>query len=65
MKIMFKKHRGIPVHGLIRLLNLVIRGWANYHKGICAKRTLAKMGTFIYKHLKRLTKYQHGNKNRL
>jgi RNA-directed DNA polymerase len=64
IKSMFKNNRGIPAHGLIRLLNPVIRGWSNYHKGICAKRTFAKLGTFIYGQLKRWAKYQHGNKNR-
>ena len=64
IKSMFKNNRGIPAHGLIRLLNPVIRGWSNYNKGICAKRTFAKLGTFIYLQLKRWAKYQHGNKNR-
>ena len=64
IKSMFKNNRGIPAHGLIRLLNPVIRGWSNYHKGICAKRTFAKLGTFIYWQLKRWAKYQHGNRNR-
>ncbi|MEA1981394.1 MAG: group II intron maturase-specific domain-containing protein [candidate division Zixibacteria bacterium] len=61
VKAIFKKNRGIPAHGLIRLLNPVIRGWSNYHKGICAKDTFAKLGTFIYWQLKRWAKYQHGN----
>jgi len=64
LKLLFKSYRGIPAHGLIRLLNPVIRGWANYHKGICAKKAFAKLGTFIYRQLKRWAKYQHGNKNR-
>ena len=64
VKAMFKNHRGIPAHGLIRLLNPVIRGWSNYHKGICAKSAFAKLGTFMYWQLKRWAKYQHGNKNR-
>ena len=64
LKAIFKKNRGIPAHGLIRLLNPVIRGWSNYHKGICAKSTFAKLGTFMYWQLKRWAKYQHGNKNR-
>ena len=64
VKSMFKNNRGIPAHGLIRLLNPVIRGWSNYHKGICAKRTFAKLGTFMYWQLKRWAKHQHGNKNR-
>ena len=49
---------------IIRVLNPVIRGWSNYHKGICAKRTFSRLGTFIYWQLKRWAKYQHGNKNR-
>ncbi len=61
---LFRENRGIPAHALIRILNPVIRGWSNYHKGICSKRTFAKLGTFIYWQLKRWAKYQHGNKNR-
>jgi RNA-directed DNA polymerase len=64
LKHTFKNNRGIPAHALIRLLNPIIRGWSNYHKGICAKRTFSRLGTFIYWQLKRWTKYQHGNKNR-
>jgi len=57
-------NRGIPAHALIRKLNPIIRGWSNYHKGICAKRVFAQMGTFIYWQLKRWAKYQHSNQNR-
>jgi RNA-directed DNA polymerase len=64
IKKLFRENRGIPAHALIRILNPVIRGWSNYHKGICSKRTFARLGTFIYWQLKRWAKYQHGNKNR-
>ena len=64
LKKLFRENRGIPAHALIRILNPVIRGWANYHKGIYSKRTFAKLGTFIYWQLKRWAKYQPGNKNR-
>ena len=63
-KDILRRNRGIPAHGLIRLLNPVIRGWSNYHKGICAKSTFHKLGTFIYWQLRRWAKYQHANKNR-
>ena len=59
-----EENRGIPAHALIRILNPVIRGWSNYHKGICAKRIFNRLGTFIWWQLKRWAKYQHGNKNR-
>lgn len=64
IKIVIRENRGIPAHALIRVLNPVIRGWSNYHKGICSKRAFARLGTFIYWQLKRWAKYQHGNKNR-
>ena len=64
IKKIIRNCRGIPAHALIRILNPVIRGWANYHKGICSKRTFAKVGSFIWEQLKRWAKYQHGNKNR-
>src|SRR5680860_686939 len=34
IKKLFRENRGIPAHALIRILNPVIRGWSNYHKGI-------------------------------
>jgi len=64
LKKLFRKHRGIPAHALIRILNPVIRGWSNYHKGICSKDTFGKLEHFIYWQLKRWAKHQHGNKNR-
>jgi RNA-directed DNA polymerase len=64
IKLACKNNRGIPAHVPIRLLDPIIRGWSNYHKGICAKRTFNRLGTFIFWQLKRWTKYQHGNKNR-
>ena len=64
IKKIIRENRGIPAHALIRILNPVIRGWSNYHKGICSKRIFDRLGTFIYWQLKRWAKYQHGNKNR-
>jgi len=64
IKLIIRKNRGIPAHALIRILNPVIRGWSNYHKGICSKRIFDRLGKFIYWELKRWAKYQHGNKNR-
>jgi len=64
IKSLIKNNRGIPAHGLIRRLNPVIRGWSNYHNGICAKKVFGKLATFIFRQLKRWAEYQHGNKNR-
>jgi RNA-directed DNA polymerase len=59
-----KENRGVPAHVMIRKINPIIRGWANYHKGICSKATFNKLGKFMFTQLHRWAKYQHGNKNR-
>ena len=64
VKSIIKNNRGIPAHALIRILNPVIRGWSNYHKGICSKKSFYQLETFLWWQLKRWSKYQHGNKNR-
>ena len=64
IKAIIKRNRGIPAYALIGLLNPVIRGWSNYHKGSCAKSTFSKLEAFIFFQLMRWAKYQHGNKNR-
>jgi len=58
------ENREIPAHALIRILNPIIRGWSNYHKGICSKRIFNRLGSFIWGQLRRWAKYQNGNKNR-
>lgn len=48
IKTIIRNNRGVSAHALIKILNPVIRGWANYHKGICAKDTFGKMNNFIF-----------------
>lgn len=49
---------------LIGLLNPVIRGWANYHRGIVAKDAFAKVDAMIWRALWRWAKRRHPNKSR-
>jgi RNA-directed DNA polymerase len=63
IKTIIKDNKGIPAHDLIKILNPVIRGWANYHKGICAKDTFNKMDNFIFRKIWKWAKHQHGNKS--
>lgn len=48
---------------LIRLLNPVIRGWANYHQHIVAKKTFSTVDSKIYELLWRWAKRRHPNKS--
>lgn len=49
---------------LIGLLNSVIRGWANYHKTICARKVFEKMDHEIWQCLWRWAKRRHPHKGR-
>jgi RNA-directed DNA polymerase len=49
---------------LIRLLNPLIRGWANYHRHVVSKQTFAAVDTAIYQALWTWAKRRHPNKPR-
>lgn len=54
--------RGISQAQLIRWLNPVIRGWANYHRHIVAKRTFRKVEMIIWQCLWRWARHRHHDK---
>lgn len=47
---------------LIRMLNPLIRGWANYHRHMASKRTFATVDNAIYQALWNWAKRRHPNK---
>ena len=49
---------------LIKLLNPMIRGWANYHRHICAKKTFNKVDHLIWKAIWRWCCRRHPNKGK-
>lgn len=49
---------------LIRELNAIIRGWCNYHKNICAKKTFQKLDKVIFETLWRWAKRRHPMKSK-
>jgi RNA-directed DNA polymerase len=57
-----KKHRGIPAYAIIRILNPIIRGWSNYHKKVCSKKTFNYLGHFLWWQLWRWCKREYGNR---
>lgn len=57
------RHRTSEQEQLIRILNPVIRGWANFHKHLCAKETLSKVDHLIWCMLWRWAKRRHPRKS--
>jgi RNA-directed DNA polymerase len=47
---------------LIRLLNPVLRGWANYHSHVVAKKTFARVDKYVWSMLWRWAARRHPNK---
>lgn len=61
-EIIVKSVSKIPVETLIKRLNPVLKGWAQYHKGIVAKQTFSKVNNLIYWRLMRWGLRSHPRK---
>lgn len=60
---LIKSNPTVKTEVLIRRLNPVIRGWANYHRHVVASRTFARVDDSIYHALQRWIERRHPNKN--
>ena len=59
---LIRRGRGISQSDLIRQLNPVIRGWANYHRHVVAKRTFKKVEWILWHSLWRWARRRHSGK---
>ncbi|MHC5765363.1 MAG: group II intron reverse transcriptase/maturase [Nostoc sp.] len=55
-------HRGVPQAGLIRHLNPIIRGWANYYATVVSSDAYSKLDHLTYLKLRAWAKRRHPNK---
>ncbi len=58
-----KANRSTKQEALIDLLNPMIRGWANYHRHVVAKRTYAAVDSHIWQALWRWARRRHPKKS--
>jgi RNA-directed DNA polymerase len=58
------KHKEIKAGELAMMLNRKIKGWAIYHRTICAKRTFSQVDHAIFNALMRWCKRRHPKKNK-
>lgn len=54
---------GLKQETLISLLNPMLRGWAQYHTPVVAKRAFSRIDSLLYWRLMRWAKRMHPNKN--
>lgn len=58
-----KSKRAVSAERLIQILNPKIRGWTNYYRHVCSKKTFSKISHEIFCALWRWAKRRHSNKN--
>lgn len=58
-----KKGHGQKAEALIRKLNPLLRGWANYHRHVVSKRQFARVDYYLHAMLRRWARRQHPNKS--
>ncbi|KAA1004488.1 group II intron reverse transcriptase/maturase [Paraburkholderia panacisoli] len=56
-------HKTVKQENLIRLLNPMLRGWAQYHSPVVAKEAYSRMESLIFRRLWRWSTRRHLNKN--
>jgi RNA-directed DNA polymerase len=60
-----KGNRAAKAEKLIYLLNAKIRGWTNYYRHVCSKRTFEYVENALFKMLWKWAKQRHPNKDSL
>ena len=55
-------HKTVRQEDLIRLLNPLLRGWANYHSPVVAKKAFSRMDHLLFRAIWRWAKRRHSNK---
>lgn len=58
-----KRDQALPQAVLIKHLNPLIGGWANYYASVCAKRCYGQMDTYLFQQLWHWSKRRHPTKS--
>ncbi len=59
---LIRKHVSAPTPGLIRSLNQVLRGWANYHRHVVASVAFQRIDKYVFDHLWLMLRRRHSTK---
>ena len=60
---LIRKHVSAPMPALIKKLNAVLRGWANYHRHVVASEAFKRIDTYVYDQLWRMIRRRHSQKS--
>ena len=59
-----RKYVSSPMEKLIKKLNTMLRGWANYHRHVVSSEVFARVDTYVYEQLWRMLHRRHSNKSK-
>ena len=59
---LIRKYVSSSLEGLIKELNAILRGWANYHRFVVTGKAFDYVDTYVYEQLFRMLRKRHNNK---
>ena len=59
-----RRHVSVPMPALIRSVNRMLRGWANYHRYVLASDAFSRVTNYLYHQLWRMLHRRHPKKRR-
>jgi RNA-directed DNA polymerase len=63
VRTLIQSHVSAPMPGLIKRLNEVLRGWANYHRHVVASEAFSRIDTYVFEQLRRMLRRRHSQKS--
>jgi RNA-directed DNA polymerase len=60
---LIQEHVSAPMPALIKKLNAILRGWANYHRHVVASEAFKRIDTYVYEQLWRMLRRRHSEKS--
>ena len=62
--IIIRNHQNKPMEALVRAINPILRGWANYHRHVVSSKAFYRVDTYVYYQLWRMLRRRHANKSK-
>ena len=59
-----RNHVSAPIEALVRKLNPILRGWANYHRHVVSSEAFKRVDTYVFEQLWRMVRRRHQNKSK-
>jgi RNA-directed DNA polymerase len=60
---LIREHVSAPITALIKKLNEVLRGWANYHRHVVASEAFSRIDSYVFEQLRRMLRRRHSNRS--